>query len=373
MEAARLAGTPMTSPICLLWDRLPAAPLGVTGTRGKTTTATLLHAMISRAGIPARLGGNVGGSLLTDVASLGEESVVVLELSSFQLHWLRRIRRSPRIAVVTNLSPHHLDWHGDMARYTRAKRGILEFQGPRETAVLNGDDPALLEWGPGARGAVEWFSTAARPGSSGLLKDGTIRILIDDVDEEICSVDEIPMRGTFQAANVMAAAMAARRAGVRPEAIREAVLRFPGLPHRLERVAIVRGVAYYNDSKATTPAAAGAAIRSVDGPVFWIGGGKDTGESLTPLSEAAAGRVRKAYLLGEAAPRMARQMAGAVALREVCETLEEAVRQARTDATEGSTVLLSPGCASYDQFLNYEHRGETFRSLVLGDNWKPGS
>ena len=361
IAAARRSGTRLTSPLNLAWECLPARPVGVTGSRGKTTTTTLLHSMLIAAGRDALLGGNVGGSLLTDLSGVDDETTVVLELSSFQLHWLRELRQSPRLSVVTNFAPHHLDWHGDLEAYSRAKQTILEFQGPGDGAVLNGDDEALREWEGRVRGDLFRFSTGGRPDADALLKDGRIFL---GKEESLCTLEEIPMRGEFQAENVMAAALAASILGVGMEAIRRAVLEFPGLPHRIERVATVKGVTFYNDSKATIPAAAAAAIRSFRGPIFWIGGGKETGESLAPLVEAAAGRVGKAYLLGEAAARMEKEMAEAVPRRSICTGLEEAVGLAKVEAPEGSMVLLSPGCPSYDQFLNYEHRGEAFCALV---------
>lgn len=366
LRAARAAGKVLTSPLNLAWERLPIRPVGVTGSRGKTTTTTLLHSMLKSAGRDALLGGNVGGSLLDDLHRVGPETVVVLELSSFQLHWLRELGQSPRVSVVTNLTPHHLDWHGDLGAYARAKQTVLEFQGAGDTAVLDGDDEVLRGWGEKSRGDVFRFSTGGDPGADASLAGGMIRLRTGGNDEPLCSLAEIPMRGAFQAKNVMAAALAARSLGVDNESIRKAVLEFPGLPHRIERVAVQAGVEFYNDSKATTPTAAAAAIESFDGPVLWIGGGKDTGEAMGPLVQAAAGRVRKAYLVGEAASRMARDLAEAIPLSAVCESLEEAVRLAREDAVEGSAVLLSPGCSSYDQFLNYEERGNLFRSLVLG-------
>ncbi|MCZ6689430.1 MAG: UDP-N-acetylmuramoyl-L-alanine--D-glutamate ligase [Planctomycetota bacterium] len=366
IRAARAASTPITSPLNILWDRMEAYPIGVTGTRGKTTTTALLTDMIRESGRPVFSGGNIGGSLLGQADRLGPDVTVVLELSSFQLHWLRELSVSPKVSVITNFSPHHLDWHEDSASYATAKRGILEFQASGDAAILNRDDPTVREWGLDAPARTFWFSTGDASNVDSMLKDGKLWIRIDGTMEAICAVDEIPIRGKFQPSNVMAAALAARAVGIDLEAIRSAVLGFRGLPHRLERVATLEGVEFFNDSKATTPAAAAAAIESLEGPIHWIGGGKESDESIGPIARAAAGRVAKAYLFGEAGPRIAREIESAIPLRIVCKSLEEAVRLVREEAKEGCTILLSPGCASYDQYLNYEERGDEFKRLVIG-------
>ena len=365
-KAARDGLARCTSEMNLLWEALPDRPVGVTGTRGKSTTTALLHAMVARHDPRARLGGNLGGSLLPEVDRIPPGAPVILELSSFQLHWLRELRASPRVAVVTNIAEHHLDWHGGMASYVADKRTIVEFQGPDDVAILNADDPSLRLWEDSCRGKTWWYSVAADADTHGRVRDGRIELRIGSRPERILPVDEIPMPGSFQVQNVLAAALAARALDVPPDAIREAILAFPGLPHRLERVGEVDGVLWINDSKGTTPEAAAAALEALPGPLLWIGGGVETGEPFEEVARAA-GRARRAYLIGESAPRIGREMEAAIPDRTPCETLEEAVALARADARPGETVVLSPGCASYDQFLNYEERGEAFRRAVLGD------
>jgi UDP-N-acetylmuramoylalanine--D-glutamate ligase len=331
--------------------------LGITGTNGKTTTTALTGHLLEAAGIPCQVGGNIGRPVAAMVETSRPDQWNVLELSSFQLETTRTLR--VRIAAVLNITQNHLDRHHTFERYAAAKARILACQQPEDFAVLNADNPASAALARQARGQVRWFSAGGphRPGF--WLADG--QLCADG--EPFMPAAEIPLRGRHNVENVLAAACCAHLAGAPLEAIRRGVRSFQGVEHRIEFVRELGGVAFYNDSKATSVDATRKALESFDSPLWVILGGKDKGSDYRELRPLLAGRARAVLLIGSAAPVIASHLEGAVRLIP-CGDLRTAVETAWREARPGDTVLLAPACASFDQFSSYEERGRVFKSIV---------
>lgn len=376
LELARAAGVPVTTEISLFWLHNRGRVIGVTGSNGKSTTAALTHAMLAASGKTCWLGGNIGRSLLPVVDDIGPDDWVVLELSSFQLHHLDALFTSPDVAVVTNFVPNHLDWHGCLAEYRRAKQTILRWQHAHHTAVLNADDPQLAGWKTNGRrvlfGRKVCNDTPCRDRATGSLAghfgaDGGIRVRWDGKTCELPPPNgRFPGRHNLQ--NVLAAACAALAAGAEPAGLERGMQECTPLPHRLEFLAEVAGRRFYNDSKATTPAAALAALEAFEQPVVLLAGGYDKHVNLRPLAAGIARHTKAVALMGQTAEQLAmligeEAFAGGPA-RQECDSFDAAFRWAVEHSQPGDVVLLSPGCASYDWFANYETRGERFRELV---------
>jgi UDP-N-acetylmuramoylalanine--D-glutamate ligase len=350
----------------------PAAVAAVTGSDGKSTTTSLLAAMLAcppkareKRGQRIWCGGNLGGCLLDKIDEIAPRDCVVLEISSFQLERLAWIRRSPHLAVVININPNHFDWHGTMEAYRKAKKNILRFQKPLDVAVLNEDDPDVSTWRQEARPRVFGFSARKEPAHGGFLRDDEILLSLGGGQERI-PLAGFGLRGEHNRLNAAAAALAARLMGATPEGITEALGNFQPLRHRLELVGEVRGVRYYNDSKATTPVSALAALRSFDEPLLLIAGGHDKKLPFDEFGREAASRPKVVILLGEAADKIEQAIPAAGRRARVLRAadLKDAVHIAASLAQPGDVVLLSPACASYDMFRNYEERGDAFRALV---------
>ena len=331
---ARARGVPVWSEVELGARLLPNPLVGVTGTNGKTTTTELLGAIFRAAGRPADVAGNVGRPLTALDGEVGDESWVVCELSSFQLEDVHELR--PSVAVLLNLEPDHLDRHGTFAAYRAAKLRVFANQGEGDVAVV----PRGFGRVPGSARRVEFDRADPLPA-------------------------EPALRGAHNRENAAAATAAARAAGIADDAIAEALRAFSGVAHRLELVREVGGVAYVNDSKATNVAAARRALAAyADTPVHLILGGSLKGESFEPLAEAIGPNVRRVYLIGEAAGVLEAVLAAVGVPSEGSRDLETAVREATRLARPGEVVLLSPACASFDQFRDFEERGDRFRALA---------
>jgi UDP-N-acetylmuramoylalanine--D-glutamate ligase len=343
VAAARAAGVPVWSEVELAARMMPENPIaGVTGTNGKTTTTHLLGAMMRAGGIETEVAGNVGRALTELPGRIAAGTWIACELSSFQLEDIDRFRC--RVAVILNITPDHLDRHGSMAEYVRCKLRILENQVAGDTAVLNGDDPVLRAADLPGAGTRAWFS-AGEPGP---------------LDWE-----HARLRGQHNLENAVAAAAAARAAGAGDAAVNEALRTFDPPPHRLQPVAAARGVEWVNDSKATNPDATVKALTAFDHGVHLILGGSLKGASFAGMAAAvAAGPVARSYLIGASADAIAAALDAAGAGYAHCGTLERAVSEAAAAAAAGDTVLLSPACASFDQFRDYEQRGERFAELA---------
>jgi UDP-N-acetylmuramoylalanine--D-glutamate ligase len=366
VAAARARGIAVMGELEVAWRALPNRFIGVTGTNGKTTTVELIGHLYRTAAMPVAVAGNVGAPLSSLVGEASDEATVVCECSSFQLDDADRF--APECAVLLNLAPDHLDRHAGLDAYLAAKLRIFANQANEDVAVVNGDEPALLgrDLGGCAR-PVSFCGARSDPGPADgcamRYSGGTVFWL----DEPLFEAEELRLLGRHNVENAMAAAAAALSMGVEADAVAEGLRSFSGVRHRLERVAEIDGVVYVDDSKATNVAAARAAIEAFDRPVHAILGGRGKGESFAGLEEAVIGRCRACYLIGDAADQIAGDLAEAarvgVPLRR-CADLEHAVRAAAVETAPGEVVLLSPACASFDAYRDFEERGEHFRAIV---------
>jgi len=357
---AHLAGIPVWGEVELAWRFLRGKLVAITGSNGKTTTTSLVAHILASAGIPTLVGGNIGVPLLSLVESSTDSSVTVAEISSFQLETIEKFR--PEIGVLLNLTPDHLDRHATFEEYAATKVRMFENQVERDIAVLNADDPEVTRRMP-ARPQVFWFSRQKQVAQGAFLRDGQIVFRSDGSEAALGRRDEIPLRGEHNVENVLAACAAAYLAGATPAAIASGVKTFRGVEHRLEFVADVAGVQFYNDSKATNVDAALKAIEAFPGPLIVILGGKDKGSPYTPLKEPLRERARMAIVIGAAAEKIAADLGDAVTV-ENARTLDRAIQIASDRAQIGDVVLLAPACSSFDQFENYEQRGRAFKELV---------
>ncbi len=360
LAAARERGIPVWSEVELAWRFLRGRLVGITGSNGKTTTTSLVGHILHSANIPVLVGGNIGTPLISRVESSSDLTVTVAEVSSFQLETIDKFR--PEIGVMLNLTADHLDRHVTFEEYVRAKGRLFENQQEEDAAVLNADDPRVAQLLP-SRPQVFWFSRKMRVAAGAFLRDDQIVFRRDGSETVLLRRDAIPLRGDHNVENVLAACVAARLAGAEPSAIAAGVRTFAGVEHRLEFVAEIGGVRFYNDSKATNVDATLKAIEAFPDRLLVILGGKDKGGDFTLLREPLRRHARLALLIGAAADKIAAQLGDALPV-ERADTLNRAVRLALDRARPGDTVLLAPACASFDQFENFEHRGRVFRQLV---------
>jgi UDP-N-acetylmuramoylalanine--D-glutamate ligase len=339
--AAQKAGVPVTTEIVLFIDRCPAKIVAITGTKGKSTTTALLGEML-KTKFTTHVGGNLGVSLLPALPKILASDVVVLELSSFMLHYLGQQRWSPHVAVVTMLAADHLDWHGTSESYLSAKRAILQHQSSNDFAVLNSRCAKSRAWAETCRAKVVWFGT--------------------DQEKPI----DLLIPGQHNQLNAQAAFAAAGVLGVHREAAQKAIQSFPGLPHRLALVHESGGVRFYDDSIATIPQAAVAALNAFPaGKVIQIVGGSDKGLPFTEMCEALRDRAKAVLCIGKTGDQIADQLLQSPQTKvHRCGTLDHAMTIASQIAVAGDIVLLSTGCASYDQFTNFQERGEAFARLA---------
>jgi UDP-N-acetylmuramoylalanine--D-glutamate ligase len=360
LRSARGKGITVWSEIELAYRFLKGKLIGITGSNGKTTTTTLVEHILKSAGFSTILAGNIGTPLIGSVEGSRDNTVTVAELSSFQLELIETFR--PNIGVFLNLTPDHLDRHGTLEAYGAAKARLFENQIAEDFAVLNADDPATTPYAP-SRPQLLWFSRKQRVAEGAYVRGEEIVFRHAGVDEAVMKRGDIPLAGAHNLENVLAAVAATRIAGADTTAIAKGVHSFAGVEHRLEFVAEIGGVRYYNDSKATNVDATLKALDAFPGRILVILGGKDKGSDYTALQKALREKAILALLIGAAAEKIEKQIAGSVAI-EHAGTLERAVEIASHAAQPGDVVLLSPACASFDQFQNYEHRGRAFKELV---------
>ncbi|HEY8120919.1 MAG TPA: UDP-N-acetylmuramoyl-L-alanine--D-glutamate ligase [Myxococcota bacterium] len=347
--------------------RALAIPLAaVTGTNGKSTTVRLIEAMLRAAGLRARAAGNVGDAAL---GLVGEPlDAAVLEVSSFQLEAVDAFR--PRAAVLLNVTPDHLDRHGDMAGYLAAKLRLFARQTRDDVAILSADCPVTRALRDDQFAARVWRFSARGPVERGACYDAGALLIRLESGIHRFALDSLPPLEGPQRSNALAALLAVAALGADPARALGALASFRGLPHRCELVAEAHGVRWLDDSKATNPSAAVAAVANLPGPLLWILGGKDKGLDFAELLEAPLGRVKRALLIGDSAAAIAASLSGKLAFEPVG-TLARAVARARELAAAGDTVLLSPACASFDQFRNYEERGQQFAALARAASQEP--
>ena len=357
-------GMPVIGELELASRFLSGQVIAITGSNGKTTTTALTGELLARGGLQTLVGGNIGLPVIELVDKSGKETWSVLEVSSFQLETVDEFQ--PRIAAVLNITPDHLDRHGSFERYAAAKARITERQQAQDFLVLNAEDKPAQMVAAKTRAQVFWFSSR-RPVKQGAFVHGESIVWLPTEGaraEPVLPISEIQLRGSHNVENVLAAVAMARLAGVSAEAIREGVASFRAVEHRLELVRIRKDVAFYNDSKATNVDAAMKAIGSFPGGIHLILGGKDKNSDYTQMRELLRERVRAVYTIGSAAEKIQHAIRGVVKMVEA-ETLDRAVAAAASAASAGEVVLLAPACASFDQFESYEHRGRSFRELVL--------
>jgi len=361
VQAALAKGIPVTNDSLEFTKRTPTAVIGITGSAGKTTTTALTGVMSQVAGRRTWVGGNIGRPLIADLAKMEPDDVVVQELSSFQLEiW----DRSPHIATVLNITPNHLDRHKTMKAYTNAKANILRYQTAADVSILCADDPGSLALSAIVRGKLRLFSLNNAVMEGAMVKDG--RILIrNGAEKEICRVDEVQLRGRHNLLNVLAATTLADSAGIPTDAIAHAIRTFTGVEHRLELVRLRRGVQWINDSIATAPERAMAALKAFSEPIVLLAGGRDKAMEWDAWAEMVTQRVKSVILFGDLANMLAEKLAAHQHpdFRQVS-TVTEAVEVAAETAVSGDIVLLSPGGTSYDAFQDFEERGRLFRQLV---------
>ncbi|MBE7026612.1 MAG: UDP-N-acetylmuramoyl-L-alanine--D-glutamate ligase [Ruminococcaceae bacterium] len=357
LAEARKRGSVVTSEMEVFFEVCDAKKIAVTGSDGKTTTTTLIAKMLEKQGYTVWLGGNIGNPLIGELENIKENDFVVLELSSFQLHTMKQ---SPDIAVVTNLSPNHLDMHKDMDEYVDAKKNIFMHQKANDKLVLNFDNDITHSFENEAVSDVVFFSRKAEGENCVYLKDGVVYHGCD----EIMRADEIKIPGVHNIENYMAA-IAALTDIVSVDTIRHIARSFGGVEHRIELVRELDGVRYYNDSIASSPTRTTAGLRSFDKKVILIAGGYDKHIPFDDFGPVLEKHVKKLFLIGVTAPKI-KKAANDAGLFDVvmCDSLEEAVKLSYKAATNGDIVLLSPACASFDMFKNFAVRGNLFKELV---------
>ncbi len=358
---AKQFGIPVIGEIELASQFLKGQIVAITGSNGKTTTTSLAGDVIAAGGKPALVGGNIGTPAIELVTQSTDASWTVLEVSSFQLETIEKFH--PRIAVVLNVTPDHLDRHHTFEAYWAAKRRIFENQTSEDFAVMNADDPECVRMAEGLKSKVLWFSRKNDVEVGAFVRENKIYYRGAGGEREIMPVAEMQLKGSHNVENVLAAACIGIAAGCTPEQIRSAVKAFKAVEHRLEYVATVGGVQYYNDSKATNVDATIKALESFPANIHIILGGKDKGSDYTVLKPLLRERVKRVYTIGAAAEKIESHIAGATEIVRAG-TLESAVRRATELAQPGDVVLLAPACASFDQFTGYEQRGRVFKELV---------
>jgi UDP-N-acetylmuramoylalanine--D-glutamate ligase len=360
LEQARALGEPVIGEVELAAQFLPGPIVAITGANGKTTTTTLAGEIIAAGKFHTLVGGNIGTPAISFADQANANTWTVLEVSSFQLETIVSFR--PRIAVVLNITPDHLDRHKTFANYVDAKARIFKNQQPDDFAVLNADDPTTSGLANRTKAQLFWFSRKKEVEKGAFVRGGQILFRDGKSEREIMPLAEIPLKGAHNLENVLAGVSIGMLAGCQPAQIRDAVRNFKAVEHRLEFVAKVAGVDYYNDSKATNVDATIKALESFPANIHLILGGKDKGSDYSVLNDLLRERVKRVYTIGAAAPKIESQIAGAEVIPS--QTLENAIRRARESAAAGDVVLLAPACASFDQFENYEHRGRVFKELV---------
>jgi UDP-N-acetylmuramoylalanine--D-glutamate ligase len=359
---AKRAGVHVSSTTQLFFDHCPCPIIGVTGTKGKGTTSSLIYEILKENGSDTYLGGNIGESPLHFLDDLTPNSIVVLELSSFQLH---DITKSPHIAIVLNTTSDHLDYHKDVEEYQSAKEGIVRYQSQNDICIINDDYPYKNRYSTLTSGTVYKVSSKHAVKKGAYLKNKIITISDKGKEYSLCSAEEVGLIGPHNLENIMPAAVACNLIGVSPGTIKKVIKSFTGLPHRLEYIKKVEGVKYYNDSFSTTPETCIAAIKSFDTSLILIAGGSEKHSNFTELGKTIAetDNLKSVILMGETATRIKKSIGKSKKIT-IADSYQQAFDLAYKNAKKGDVVLLSPASASFDMFRNYKHRGDTFRKWV---------
>jgi UDP-N-acetylmuramoylalanine--D-glutamate ligase len=367
LVAAVAEGAVLTSEIELFCELCPAPITAVTGSDGKTTTTSLIAAVLREAGFNMFLGGNIGNSLVEQVETIERNDKVVLELSSFQL---MPMRQSPHVAVITNISPNHLDVHKSYEEYIAAKANIWRFQEPDDWVILNYDDALTRAMAQSARGRAVFFSRLHELTEGVYWQNGRLLARWQGNEGQICAAADLKLCGAHNQENVAAAAAACLVQGVPLAVIGRAVTDFAGVEHRLELVRELNGVKYYNDSIASSPTRTIAGIRAIGGDIVLIAGGSDKQVPFDDLARVIVERVRAVALIGKTAQKisqaifLAEQQRGKHVQQAILPSLAAAVEWCQAQAVPGTNIMLSPACASFDMFRDFEDRGRQFKAIV---------
>ena len=361
---AREKGIEIIGELELAWRFSRTPFIAITGTNGKTTTTTLVGELFKAGGAETLVGGNIGNPLINEVEVFPGDGIIVAEVSSFQLESIRDFHA--HVAIVTNLTPDHLDRHKTMELYKAAKARVFENQGSDDYLILNYDDEAIRDLAEMAKGKVLFFSRKIQPENGAYLKEGRLFIRMGGNEEEILPPEEIFIKGGHNLENAMAAALAARACGIPPQTIAETLRTFRGVEHRLEYVGEFDGVVYVNDSKGTNPDASLKALAAYDAPMVIIAGGRNKGNSFGEYAKVIAEKCRFAVLIGESKEEIRLEL-DKLGFNSyfMTDDFQEAVAKAREVAQPGDVVMLSPACASWDMFPNYEVRGNQFKEFVI--------
>jgi len=358
-DHSRKAGIPILSEVELAFRHLRGKLVGITGSNGKTTTTTLVTSLLLGSGLKGHAAGNIGVPLISLAEHTSPDDIYVVELSSFQLEAIHDFR--PEVAALLNLTPNHLDRYAGFQAYVEAKRRIFMNQRPGDMAVLNADDPRTRSLP--VPSTPYGFSRLQELECGAFVRAGRL-IFRDSRDEcDLFPVSEIRLKGQHNLENVLAACAIAILAGAHPASLGGVVREFHGIEHRIEWVADIGGVSYYNDSKATSVDAAIKSLESFPGSIHLILGGRDKNGDFSAMQALIAARVKQVVLIGEAASKIRQALANCTEISE-SPSLEEAVRLCHSKSGAGDTVLFAPACASFDMFRNYEHRGRAFKEIV---------
>lgn len=361
IEAAREKGAKILSEIELAFQFLKGKIVGITGTNGKSTTATLTYKILKEGGLDVFLAGNIGTPLISFVDKSQDTDIYVTEISSFQLEHIDKFKVP--ISVLLNISLDHLDWHPSFSSYYETKKKLILLQQKEDTAILNRDDPLVWTLSREGKPRIYGFSRKRKLRRGSFVKDSWI-FLRDEREERLMSISEIPLPGEHNLENVMAAALVGHLLGVPLFGIRESIKSFKGLEHRLEKVLTVNGIDFVNDSKATNIDATLKAIQSFNQRIILILGGRNKGDDFRKLRRRVKERVKKVILLGEAKEKIRDALKGIVPMA-VASSLKEAVSIGFSEASSGEMVLLAPACTSFDMFRDFEERGHIFKQEVL--------
>jgi len=363
LEQARDKGLPIFSELEIAFWVCPCKIMAITGANGKTTTTTLLGEILTAAGFDTHVCGNIGRPLAEVVNLMVPDSIAVVEVSSFQLETISEFK--PHVAVILNLTPDHIDRHGSFEAYKKAKYRIAENQGDDDVFILNHGDSESMADDPPSRSRKAYFSAEPEKSCDSFVADGYLWVRTDHGVERVIRSDQIAIKGPHNIQNAAAAVVVATQLGVPTEIMARVLTSFPGVEHRLERAGVVAGVVFVNDSKATNVDSVRYALRSVDTPIYLILGGRDKGGRFELLAEVGEGKIKGIVAIGEAKDKIFGAL-GRSFPTEFAETLPQAVASCFQHAHPGETVLLSPGCASFDMFDNFEHRGRVFKEAVQG-------
>ena len=365
VTAAKEMGVPMVGELELAYSLLKAETLAISGTNGKTTTTTLVGKIFENAGRVTHVAGNIGYPLSAVAAVARKEDVAVVEVSSFQLESIRTFH--PHVAALLNITEDHLNRHGTMAQYIRLKQRIFENQTERDVAVLNMDDPTLLKMAGKLKGQIAFFSRTQKVENGAFVEDGRIVWQWKGERRSICDADQILIPGPHNLENALAATAIACAMNVPAPVIRHTLMTFTGVEHRIEKVRVFKGVTYINDSKGTNVDSTIKAVQSMKAPTVILLGGYDKHTDFAPLCSEIkqSGQIAHAVVMGETAAQIRKQLeeAGYTAVVQAY-SLQDAVEKAGALAVSGGNVLLSPACASFDMFRDYEQRGEVFKQIV---------